>query len=532
MVRHARFALPTEPLLDESTAVLRMKRPSESAARWLAEVAQEPDLVGRARTLWTDIRRRLEGPGLEALLEGVLIQSVRGRREGIAALSALLASQSSGDVLLEQAGEFRHLHRMVLRLRMLERRGEALTESEQRLLRGLAARDGALQSDPASMLLEFDPSASVRDRGPAGECRRAFGALIAKIEVAAALEPSSLAEFLRLARLELDAAELRAARLAGRIDPSVAAQVSRTMPMLGGIDEDVRDLRAFLARLEESRRLALLHEHVLLMRDHLSAEQEALFVARLESCAELQLLRRLLRSLERSPMSTRTLGRFVERLLATGDVLNRLGLRGRELDVVEAALIVLDFHRDGALVIPAGDPVLDALGAHGLAGVQRREGALRVGLGPSLGRPDPLPLGLPVPAPGDEEESSSSRREDRSVKKLLATHVNNSGIMLGLFRNPKVVSTPGAVAFVAQRTRSLRVLEAIAENRRLYSGQANRDVPLLLLKSPLPLPIKSLRRFINVRYVSKIDLRRLAADRSAIRREVGDEIVRYLRTLG
>ena len=44
-------------------------------------------------------------------------------------------------------------------------------------------------------------------------------------------------------------------------------------------------------------------------------------------------------------------------------------------------------------------------------------------------------------------------------------------------------------------------------------------------------PIKTLRKFVSVRFVSKIELRRLEVDRSSVRREVAEEIRAYLKSL-
>ena len=103
--------------------------------------------------------------------------------------------------------------------------------------------------------------------------------------------------------------------------------------------------------------------------------------------------------------------------------------------------------------------------------------------------------------------------------------------MTKALRNQKITSTPGIVRLVVERTRNMRVLDTICVARHLHSGFANRDVPLALLRSPMNIPIKVLRKFVNVRYVSKVDLRRRAKDSSSVRREVCNEVDAYIKSL-
>ena len=54
---------------------------------------------------------------------------------------------------------------------------------------------------------------------------------------------------------------------------------------------------------------------------------------------------------------------------------------------------------------------------------------------------------------------------------------------------------------------------------------------LACLRSPVNVSVKVLRKFCHVKYVSKVDLKRLAADRTGIRKEVAREIEKYLEAL-
>jgi hypothetical protein len=119
-----------------------------------------------------------------------------------------------------------------------------------------------------------------------------------------------------------------------------------------------------------------------------------------------------------------------------------------------------------------------------------------------------------------------------SVKDLVLENINNTSILLGLLKNAKVTSTPGIISLIVNRSRAMSVLDTICQRRNLHTGYANKDVPLAVLRSPSRISMKTLRRFIHVRYVSKMELHRLSLDRSSIRNEVADEITKYLNSLG
>ncbi len=111
-------------------------------------------------------------------------------------------------------------------------------------------------------------------------------------------------------------------------------------------------------------------------------------------------------------------------------------------------------------------------------------------------------------------------------------NIMSVSVLLGFLRNPKVISIPGLVESVANRTRNPQIIETIAQDRALYSGFANREVPLACLRSPCNVSPKVLRKFIHVKFVSKIDLKRMAEDRTGIRKEISREIKNYLDVLG
>lgn len=82
-----------------------------------------------------------------------------------------------------------------------------------------------------------------------------------------------------------------------------------------------------------------------------------------------------------------------------------------------------------------------------------------------------------------------------------------------------------------EKRRSLRVLDKICRIKALYTGASNKGVPAALLRSPSRIPINYLRRFVNIRFVSRTDLRQLSRLKGSIRNEVLNEIKKYLASL-
>ena len=115
-----------------------------------------------------------------------------------------------------------------------------------------------------------------------------------------------------------------------------------------------------------------------------------------------------------------------------------------------------------------------------------------------------------------------------SYKSLVLSYMDNDTFLVALLNNPKAVSRPGVVETIAARCRSLRVLSIVANQRDLFTGYVNKNVPLLLLTNPSKIPLTSLRKFVHVRYVDKMTLAKISGRGGNIREEVRREIQRYL----
>lgn len=520
-------ALPTEALLDESTAGVETWRQPPEVRRWLVDLSAEADANSRCVMIATALRKQLDSPLFSAMGRGIVGGAVRGDAESIAALAGFLAVDGPGEGLIDRVHEFSNLHREIDTFRRSVAAGNVLPRNEQQLLERLNAIDNEYAvrwpSPPAE--------AGVRDRGPAWRCRLAFAELVKELRARGVLDEIKLARFTRLTRLELDALEIRAGSLAGAINPYSARQVGQVMPILSSVDEELRDMRRFVGQLEETKNSALFREQFSTLITSLDDRDAARVRARLDAEDELSLLSRLLKGLDRHALPQRTLAWYVDRILEVGDVLVETGLRRRPIDVITALLVVFDHHEDGVVTVHASEAVRATIAVAAPVNVEIVDVGLRIALDEAGARRQNLPHGLPVPAREEADEASTPKDKQESVKDLVMANINNTSVLLGLLKNQKVVGTPGAVRLVVERARNMRVLDTICTARNLHAGFSNRDVPLALLRSSMPIPVKTLRKFVNVRYVSKVDLRRLAKDKSAVRREVVEEIEAYLDSL-
>jgi len=249
------------------------------------------------------------------------------------------------------------------------------------------------------------------------------------------------------------------------------------------------------------------------------------------------------------------------RLVSLGDQLCQAGLRPTGFDLVTAATLVQANHGNGQVALPVDRELAAAVAgllaeprpfrggfAGSLAGIELMPGLVLIDVEegeqffphgfPVLIDAGRAALGGDLPSIGilevdaDAEPDAAAEAMDRArLRKLVLDNIMSTSVLLEFLRDPKVTSIPGLVAEVVNRTRNPQVLEVIINTRTLHTGFANKAVPLACLRSPVNVSIKSLRRFVHVKYVPKIDLKRLARDRTGIRREVGQEIVRYLESL-
>lgn len=133
--------------------------------------------------------------------------------------------------------------------------------------------------------------------------------------------------------------------------------------------------------------------------------------------------------------------------------------------------------------------------------------------------------------PRDVDWSNIAREQVVSYRTLVMTYLDNDNFIFELLNNPRLLSQPGIVALISLRSRSMRILSIIANRRDLYTGFANKEVPVNLLQNPTKVPVSSIRKFIHVRFIDKTTLARFAGKGSPLRDEVRREIQHYLGSL-
>ncbi len=522
---------------------------------WLEELR---DLAGlhdhcmpRSRHLHEQLRKMLGQERLVTCLLGIQTLALADDPAGARLLAALLDANTPGALLMPRVRRLRSCGRM-LNVDSDLVGTEFLSEWQDRLAATCAAcarrLGGRADADAVS------PAPLPHERPPLPLLRRTL-ALLTPASASTPRPPDE--DLLLLAaviRLECDAYQERVSRLAGSIDPFRVTAVMRALPLLNRADAEVRDLNLLAGWLEAGDYAPAFQRRVPTAWDVLDEGERPRLIAALQKEPALAPLAAVHAAFLAAPQSVRQLAGPTARLLVVGQALVRAGLRERPLPLLEAVRLVLTHSPGGTLRLPLDDALEAAVsrcllaarhgGQDDLAGLEVRAGVLtlqqpRLALGDRIWRHD-LPTLAELQAAADpsaaaqDGEPPVEERVDTSaaaVKQMVMNNVGSVSILLGFLRNQRVTSIPGLVAEVVRRTRSPRVLEVIMGDRSLYGGHANKDVPLALIESPVNVSIKSLRRFIHVKYISKTDLRRLSRDTARLRKDVCKEIEAYLESL-
>jgi len=513
----------------------------------LRELALRQDqLSTRSRQLFEQLRKMLGQDRLISCLLGIQEMAACGDPAGARLLAAYLDANTPGSQLLPKVQRFTSTSRLLDADE--ESVGKVFLEDwKKRLVKLVATCEARLGKRPATK------STKPMDRQPLPLLRQALTTMMPQ----RGSDPNTndLKILAELIRLECDAYQERVSRLAGEIDPFRVTAVMRALPLLNRSDAEIRDLQRLVHWLEAGNVEAAFERRIPRFMEVLEDPEQRKLTAAVNSDPRLARLARIHEALAEDPPTIRQLAGPSARLLILGRDLASDGLREEPIHLLEALLLVLEHGLGGQLKIELTAELQEAVGrflvaarrggSDDLAGLEVREGALvlrepELGLGDRIWRHD-LPT-LEEMTGGAEEETvepvedvtEEKPDEDKSataVKQLVMNNIGSVSILLGFLRNPAMTAIPGLVADVVRRTRSGRVIEVVAGERALTSGNANKEVPRALLESPVNVPVKTLRRFIHVKYVSKTDLKRMAKDKARLRKEVCQEIEKYLASL-
>jgi len=539
-------------LLQETDGGDGEKSASKSVLKELAQLAFATDsLPDRSRILFQQLRKMVGQPRMVTCLHGLQSLAQRNEPAGARLLAAFLDANTPGARLIPRIHSFSSCRR--IRLRMGEGADNALLRNWEKRFQSLEGRTQKRSETMPGIQLDTT-SGKPGSEPPYPLMRRCLRYIVASLYRQGKLSKEDQALMAELARLEVDAYQERISQLASEIDPFCVTAVIRVLPLLSRADAEIRDLRQFLAWIEAGEFQLAFHKRVPRSYEVMDEKERVEFVSAIIAADELVPLSELQEGLQLNAIPVPQLAACVARLMALTHQLRLIGLRHTDMDLLTAVKIVQRHEVEGELRLRLSPQLLEAIKGV-LIGPTQSEGlaswpltgfeldkdvlVLRlpgIGLGDRVWRDD-LPVleetNLEITALVEEEISQDKKEnmQTAAIKRLVLNNMGTVSVMMGFLRNPKIVAIPGLVASVAQRCRSVQVLEVIAMDRKLYTGFANQDVPLCLIRNPCNISVKSLRKFIHVKYISKVELRRIAKDKAGIRPEVLKEINVYLKSL-
>ncbi len=391
-----------------------------------------------------------------------------------------------------------------------------------------------------------------------------------------ATEPELLTELLRL---EVDAWQERISHLAGNINPFRTQSVARVLPLLNRADSSIRDLRQMTNWMAAGDFESAFIRPLPRWRETMDDKDWGHLSRDLCSRDGLGGLNRLASGLADRPILLPQLAEGTRRIMDLSSAFVTEGVRDSRLDLLTACLLAQSHYANGQIVFALDEEmsttvkdILPEVGdrEHLLAGMSLVAGLLVIELNEEL--PD-WEHGLPYTrelSEKEERELKAWREENANIdtgdlealrekalalaaepdtenkkveaeeildmsasalKHLAMTNIQSVSVLLGFLRNPKMISIPGLVEEVVNRTRNPQIIETVAKDRALHTGFANKGVAVACLRSPVNVSVKILRKFCHVKYVSKVELKRMGSDRTGIRKEVAREITKYLEAL-
>ncbi len=506
--------------------------------------------------LFGKLRKAQGSERFDELLQGIRYLASAGEPAGVRLLSAFLDLSTMADRILPYLHGFTSSRRYFLTLHLDQRQANPfgrswvsrLVEISRRLQAGAAVASATQvrgdrprpgEEHPWSLLRGWLVPA-IEDLSRAGE----------------GISPASR-DVKDLLRLEVDALEERTSLLAGSVDPFRVAAIQRLLPILSTLDSRIRDARTMISWIEAGKLDEVFRRPVSRALETMEpGEFRQLCQAMLGSENHSDLGRILERRIA-GAVDRRHLADDVLRLQRLGHVLAADRVNDCWDNPLRAASAAVQYGNPEGLRVPVSEAVAESLRAR-LPGLGATDNDLagvclvEEGRVLQLPRRDPertrdWPHGLPLfrdgallpdgpveipPAPvSDEKPDQAEEMGASEAKKLVMNSLQTTSILLALLRNPKITAVPGLVAEVATRTRNPQIISVIAADRTLHSGFANRDVPLACLRNPSNVSVKVLRKFVHVKFVSKVDLKRLSLDRAGVRRELRREIDKYLEAL-
>ncbi len=535
--------MPTPPtLVDETSLVavdLTAPAPLAAAANLLLRSAmastriREVEILAaeeipreRARRLAEVFRKLTADESVEMLMAAGKL-ALRQEPAGLRTLLGFLEVKRPGVEVLRQLRLLSSLERVSLRIvagSWTEPDSSGQVESVYPILEAIqeGARIGALD-----LGLEQLPRSVPAVRSLYDHVRRWFRSMETELESGRRLAPDSLNFIAQLAMVEISLMEKRVSGLAGSIDPYDVRGMGRLMPILSRYDQDIEHMKSVVSRLTTyqpffDRLLTLEHA---LSGSEMDKIQKLLLRDPVGSPVGL-----ILKGMRENPILDREFTFMVSLVHQIATLRSQVIENTPRLDLLSVLLHVVRHGRGGTGVrLIMEEEVTDRIWptVQNWGVLRRSPSSLEVRY-----REDrALDFIQADGTPNLPERPEERKAPDLTLKELVRLQLGNEPFILGVLDNPKATSVPGLVPMIVNSTRSLRILDRIMRDRTLYTGSANKEVPRLLLTSPARIPLNSLKRFIHVRFVTKMDLSRLSRHGGDIRSEVRREIDKYLASL-
>lgn len=529
----------------------------------------DAEVAARAESLFMFLRKISSQPVAKDYLAGIQYLAVQGDPAGAKLLAAFVDVSTPGDRLVPRVQRFSSSRRLNFRIRGNGNDPGNIHHDWLQRLDQLAVQCRIPEQETGS----DTACASVIPGGepPWPSLQDTLQLLLARLSLGDDFESGDRKLLVELLRLEVDAWQERISHLAGSIDPFRVAAISRVLPILGVADAEIRDLRQMITWIGEGCQGTEFDKPLSRSLDVLEDNDRAALRGVLSGNADLAPLAGLFDGLADHPVRVPVMAHCMKRLQDLAERLAILGVPGVELDLVTAALLIqTHFPTEGNeaeyhLPLPPGFPMAcrhilevadSGMGkeAADLSGMRIQSEFLVITIpegGAYLEHDFPTVLCDPaedgqadeIQAWADDlqDESGAENDDDGKIdlneatstelKHLVMTNIQSTSVLLGFLRNPKIVAIPGLVEEVVHRTRNPVVIETICKVRILHTGFANRGVALACLRSPVNIPLGTLRKFMHVKFVSRVDLKRMALDKAGIRKEVGREVKKYLKSL-
>ncbi len=542
-----------QPILPEGIPEKEILSPDRSALSAMTALADSDEPISElSRKLFLYLRKQIGTKSLKESLLAIQYLAHGGSVSGARLLAAYLDVTTAGARLIPHLRHFSSTRRQML---------------------NLVAHQGKIDSIGSQWLASArELSLQCMNNEPLEQCGYSFTAiqfvlenLLSEVVKGKGLPSDDRVLLVNLLRMETDAWQERISRLAGTVNPYRVSAVQRVLPILSRADSSISDIRQFIGWVEDGQdREAFIRQGLRALEVLESHELQGIFKV-LDAEDSLKYLAEIHRGVVKNPLPLSQLGYSVGRLSALNIRLKEKSLARLPLDLISAVRLV-QTHAEGPILCKAIDSshvevlksileqkrdysqLISGRESWVTEGLTAVDGWLQMELKPLDEDPLTWPHGLPssedtdpylplVMTSGnssevDEDDPDTKEMGAAAVKNLVLSNITSISVLLGFLRNPKVIAVPGLVAAVAERTRNPQIIETIAQDRALHEGFANREVPLICLRSPCNVSVKTLRKFIHVKYVNKVDLRRMGQDRSGIRKEVAREIEKYLEFLG